>query len=55
MKKLLLLSIIIGPIFIAARAAKSKDSKRGFRKFVTHLVLFNLVYGLMLAMIWGRL
>jgi hypothetical protein len=55
MKNHLLLAIIIFPIVIAARAAKAKDPKQGFRKFVRNTVLFNVAYGLMLAFIWGRL
>ena len=55
MKKLLLLSILVGPLFIAVRTAKIKNSPKGFRKFLTQVMLFNLAYVLMLLLVWGRL
>ena len=55
MKKLLLLSIILAMIGIPARAARDKNAKRGLRKALRNLLIFDIVYLFGLVYIYGRL
>ncbi len=55
MAKLLLLSVIFATILLPARAAREKNAKRGFRKTVISLAVFNLLWILGLVFLYGRL
>ena len=55
MKKAILMSVILVPFVLAARAARLKNSKQGLRKFLTQLAIFNFLYLLMLLFVWSRL
>ena len=55
MKKVLLLSILVGPLILAARTARAKNPQQSFRKFLVQLVVFNVFYMVMLTMVWSRL
>jgi hypothetical protein len=53
--KLLLISILFMSIIIPARAALSKDPRRGLKKALVAMVLFNLFYVLALTYLYPRL
>lgn len=55
MKKLILLSVIIAAIAIPARAAKMKDSRKGLRKTLIQMAIFNLIYLFLITMVWFKL
>jgi hypothetical protein len=53
--KLLLISILFMSIIIPARAAVAKDPRRGLKKALINMVLFNLFYVLALTYLYPRL
>ncbi len=53
--KLVLISIMIMSIIIPARAAAMKDSRRGLRKALLQMTLFNLFYVLAVTYLYPRL
>ena len=55
MGKLFLLSIIIAPIVLPLRAARSKNARKGLRKTLIQMALFNVFYLFVLLFIYGRL
>jgi len=55
MGKLLLLSIIVAPVVIAARAANEKSARGGLRKTLVRVAVFNAVYLVFLLFIYGRI
>jgi hypothetical protein len=55
MGKLLLLSILVGPIVLAARAANVKNSRTGLRKAIVQIAIFDAVYLFFLLFVYGRL
>jgi len=54
MKKLLLLSVIIASIAIPARAARFKNARVGLRKTLTQMAVFDLIYLVLVLVVWGR-
>lgn len=55
MKKLILLSVIIASIAIPARAARMTDARKGFKKVMLHTVAFNVIYLVLLTLVFMRL
>jgi hypothetical protein len=55
MSKLLLLSILIASIALPARAARERNSKRGLRKTILYMILFNVFYLFSLLFLYGRI
>ena len=55
MKKIALLSVIIASIVIPVRAARAKDPRKGYRKVLWQMLLFNICYVFILVVLWGRL
>ncbi len=55
MSKLVLLSIMIATVALPARAARQKSPKRGLRKVVVQIAVFNALYLFGLLFIYGRL
>lgn len=55
MAKLLLLSVIFATILLPARAAREKNAKRGYRKMVISLAVFNLLWVLALVFVYAHL
>jgi hypothetical protein len=55
MSKLVLLSILIATIALPARAAREKNARRGLKKAVIYMMLFNLFYLFALRFLYGRL
>ena len=53
--KLILISILFMSIIIPARAATSKDPRRGLKKALLHMTLFNLFYVLAVTFLYPRL
>jgi hypothetical protein len=54
MGKLILMSIIIGMIIIPTRAAREPDPRKGLRKVVKEMLIFEVIYLLALRYVWGR-
>ena len=52
--KLFLLSIVLAPIVLPLRAARAKNARKGFRKTVIQMALFNVFYLFVLLFIYGR-
>jgi len=55
MSKLMLLSIMIAMIALPARAARTKNPRAGFKKFVVHLLVFEAIYVFCLKFLYGRI
>ena len=55
MSKALLLSIVFAMVALPARAAREKDARKGLRKALLYLALFNLFYLFNLMFLYGRL
>ena len=55
MGKLLLLSIVIATVAIPARAAREKNARKGLRKALLQMAVFNVFYLLGLLYLYGRL
>jgi hypothetical protein len=55
MSKILLLSILIGPIAIPARLAKLKNPRLGLRKTLIQMAIFHAVYLFSLMYIYSHL
>ena len=53
--KLVLISILILSIVIPARAAANKDARRGLRKALWQMTIFNLIYVLSVTYLYPRL
>jgi hypothetical protein len=49
------MSIIVATVIIPMRAARGKNGRRGLRKAIVWMVLFNLIYLFALLFIYGRL
>lgn len=54
MGKLILMSIIIGIIAIPTRAAREPDLRKGLRKVVKQMLIFEVIYLFALRYLWGR-
>jgi hypothetical protein len=55
MQKALLISIAVATIIIPMWAARDRRARRGLRKAVVCLVLFNVVYFLAVMFVYPRL
>jgi hypothetical protein len=55
MSKLFLLSILIATIALPARAASRPNPKKGLKKALVYMALFNLFYLFGLVFLYGRL
>lgn len=55
MSKLILLSIIIANIALPARAAREKSPRKGLRKAILYVCLFNAFYLFSLLYLYGRI
>ena len=54
MSKLILLSVIIATIVLPARAARERSPKKGLRKVILYVCLFNAFYLFSLIYLYGR-
>jgi len=54
MSKLILLSTVIGLIAIPIMAAREKNPRKGLRKAVVQMLIFQVAYLLALRFLWGR-
>ena len=54
MSKIILLSILFMSIALPARAAREKSAKKGLRKTLLYMFLFNLFYLFSLIFLYGR-
>jgi hypothetical protein len=54
MSKIILLSIVFMSIALPARAAREKNAKKGLRKTILYMFLFNLFYLFSLLFLYGR-
>jgi hypothetical protein len=52
MAKLILLSVIIASIALPARAAKEQNPRRGLKKVITFVLVFNLLYVLAIRFLY---
>jgi hypothetical protein len=55
LKKLILLSMIIASIAIPARAARVKNPEQGLKKMMVQLLIFELIYLILVTLVWVRL
>jgi hypothetical protein len=55
MAKLFLLSIVIATIALPAQAARQKNSRRGLRRALAYVAVFNAFYLFGLLFLMGRL
>jgi hypothetical protein len=55
MSKLLLLSVMLATIFLPAITAREKSPKKGLRKTIIYILLFNAFYMFGLAYLYGRI
>lgn len=55
MSKLILLSIIIAIIAVPARAARLPNPRKGLRKVVLQILLFEAFYAFALIFLYGRI
>ena len=54
MGKLILMSIIIFMIAVPARLSLEPDARKGMKKLVKQMLLFELFYLFLLRFVWGR-
>ncbi len=55
MKKLILFSLIIASIAIPARASKEPNARIGFKKVLVQMAIFELIYLILITLVWVRL
>jgi hypothetical protein len=55
LKKLILLSLIIASIAIPARAARAKNPRQGLRKMIIQMAVFDLIYLILITVVWVRM
>jgi hypothetical protein len=55
MSKLLLLSILIASIALPAKAARERNPRKGLRKTILYMLLFNVFYLFGLLFLYGRI
>ncbi len=53
--KMVLISILFLSIIIPARAAQAKDPRKGLKKALIQMAVFNLIYVLALTYLYPRL
>jgi len=54
-KKLILLSVIIASVIVPARAARAKSGKKGLKKTLIQMALFEVVYLILVTQVWFRM
>jgi hypothetical protein len=54
-KKLILLSVIIASVVVAARAARAKDGREGLKKTLIQIALCEVVYVVLVTQVWFRM
>ena len=54
MAKLILLSVIFANIALPARAANIKNPRKGLRKTLLHMAVFNFIYIFSVLYLYGR-
>jgi len=54
-KKIILISILLATIAIPTRAANERNALLGLRKALLHSVVFNVVYWLLLLLVYLRI
>jgi len=54
MSKLILMSIVIAIVVIPVRVSRDPDPRKGIRKLVKHMLLFELFYLFAVRFLWGR-
>lgn len=54
MSKLILMSIMIAMFAIPIRASREKDARKGLKKAVVQLLIFEAFYVFALRFLWGR-
>ncbi len=55
MTKLLLISILVAPLIVAARAAGVKNGRVGLKKMLVQIAIFNAFYLFSLLYLYGRI
>lgn len=55
MQKLLLMSVLFATVAIPIRAASDANARRGLRKAIVYMALFDVMYLLALRVIYPRL
>lgn len=55
MKKLILLSVIIASVVVAARAARAKNGRDGLKKTLIQIALCEIVYVILVTQVWFRM
>jgi hypothetical protein len=55
MRKLILLSAVMGPLVLGVLAAADSRPRRGLARLVASVAAFEFVYGLLLYYVWLRL
>lgn len=55
LKKLILLSVIIASVVVPARAARAKDGKKGLKKVLIQMAIFEIVYVFLVTQVWFRM
>ena len=55
LKKLILLSVIIASVVVPARAARAKNGKKGLKKVLIQMAIFEVVYVVLVTQVWFRM
>lgn len=55
MKKLILLSVIIASVAIAARNARMKNGPKALKKTLIQTIIFNFIYVILITQVWFRM
>jgi hypothetical protein len=54
MSKLILMSILIAIMAIPTIASRDPDPRRGLKRTITRILVFEVFYALALIFLWGR-
>lgn len=55
LKKLILLSVIIASVAIPARAARAKNGRKGLKKTLIQMAIFEIAYVFLVTQVWFRM
>ena len=55
LKKLILLSVIIASVVVPARAARAKNGRKGLKKALIQMAIFEVVYVFLVTQVWFRM
>ncbi|MDF3070905.1 MAG: hypothetical protein K0R38_6506 [Polyangiaceae bacterium] len=55
LKKLILLSVIIASVVVPARAARAKNGRKGLKKVLIQMAIFEIAYVFLLTQVWFRM